>query len=38
MDRQMRRKKQELSIIECEEILQQGTSGVLALAGNDQLP
>lgn len=38
MFRQMRRKKQVLSTEECEIILQQGTSGVLAVAGDDDYP
>ena len=38
MFRQMRRKKQALSKEECEEILQQGTSGVLAVSGDDDYP
>lgn len=38
MFRQMRRKKQALSREECEEILQQGTSGVLAVSGDDDYP
>lgn len=38
MFRQMRRKKQVLSKEECEQILQQGTSGVLAVAGDDDYP
>lgn len=38
MFRQMRRKKQALSKEECGEILQQGTSGVLAVAGDDDYP
>jgi uncharacterized protein len=38
MFRPMRRKKQELSRAECEAILRRGTSGVLALAGDDDYP
>lgn len=38
MFREMRRKKQQLSPEECAQILQQGTSGVLALAGDDGYP
>ena len=38
MFRQMRRKKQALSREECEEIFQQGTSGVLAVSGDDNYP
>ena len=38
MFRQMRRKKQALSKEDCEKILQQGTSGVLAVAGDDDYP
>ena len=38
MFREMRRKKQKLSMEECAEILCRGTSGVLALAGDDDYP
>lgn len=38
MFREMRRKKQELSARECTEFLEQSTSGVLALAGDDGYP
>lgn len=38
MFREMRRKKQALSLEECEQILYHGTSGVLALAGDDDYP
>ena len=38
MFREMRRKKQALSIKECELILQRGTSGVLALSGDEGYP
>jgi hypothetical protein len=38
MFREMRRKKQELSRSECEEILARGTSGVLALDGDNGYP
>lgn len=35
---EMRRKKQALTMEECEEILRKGTSGVLAVSGNDNYP
>ncbi len=38
MFREMRRKKQALSTAECIAILNRGTSGVLALAGDDNYP
>lgn len=38
MFRKMRRTKQELSKAECEKILTQATSGVLAVAGDDGYP
>lgn len=38
MFREMRRKKQELSARETEEILERGTSGVLAVLGDDGYP
>lgn len=38
MFRDMRRKKQELSLEECNKILESGTSGVLALSGDDNYP
>lgn len=38
MFREMRRKNQQLSPEECAQILRQGTSGVLALAGDDGWP
>ncbi len=38
MFREMRRKKQMLSIDECIEILNKGTSGVLALLGDNDYP
>lgn len=38
MFREMRRKKQALTMEECEQILQKGTSGVLAVAGDDDYP
>lgn len=38
MFRKMRRKRQELSKEKCMEVLQNGTSGVLALAGDDDYP
>ena len=38
MFREMRRKKQVLSTEECTRILQEGTSGVLALDGDDGYP
>ena len=38
MFRAMRRKNQQLSLAECEEILRRGTSGVLALAGDGGYP
>lgn len=38
MFREMRRKRQALSKEECDAILQQGTSGVLALSGDDGYP
>ena len=38
MFREMRRKKQKLSKEECERILYDGTSGVLALHGDDGYP
>lgn len=38
MFREMRRRGQELSVEECERILARGTSGVLALAGDDGYP
>jgi uncharacterized protein len=38
MFRPMRRKKQVLTRAECEAILNRGTSGVLALAGDDDYP
>ncbi|HIZ04021.1 MAG TPA: pyridoxamine 5'-phosphate oxidase family protein [Candidatus Borkfalkia avistercoris] len=34
----MRRKRQALSVKECEEILQNGTSGVLAVSGDEGYP
>ena len=38
MFREMRRKKQQLSPEICEDILTRGTSGVLALLGDDDYP
>lgn len=38
MFREMRRKKQMLSVDECIEILNKGTSGVLALLGDHNYP
>lgn len=38
MFREIRRKKQALTAAECEEILREGTSGVLAVAGDDNYP
>lgn len=38
MFRELRRKKQKLSMTDCVEILNRGTSGVLALAGDDGYP
>ena len=38
MFREMRRKKQELPMEEVKEILYEGTSGVLALSGDDGYP
>jgi len=38
MFRQLRRKEQSLDIKECEEILKKGTSGVLAVSGDDNYP
>lgn len=38
MFREMRRKKQELSPEECVEILERGTSGVLAVSGDEGYP
>lgn len=38
MFRQMRRKNQALSAEECEKILREGTSGVIALDGDDGYP
>ena len=38
MFRELRRKKQALSQEECSDILNRGTSGVLALAGDDDYP
>ena len=38
MFREMRRKKQMLSMDECIEILNKGTSGVLALLGDHDYP
>lgn len=38
MFREIRRKKQALSIGECEKILREGTSGVLAVNGGDGYP
>lgn len=38
MFREMRRKRQQLSTKECEEILCRGTSGVLAVEGDDGYP
>lgn len=38
MFREMRRKKQALSAVECIAILNRGSSGVLALAGDDNYP
>lgn len=38
MFRKMHRKKQKLSIEECEKLLHDGTSGVLSLCGNDGYP
>ena len=38
MFREMRRKRQKLSKEECEEILSRGTSGVLAVSGDDGYP
>lgn len=38
MFREMRRGRQQLSGADCDKILQQGTSGVLALAGDDGYP
>ena len=38
MFREMRRKRQQLSEEECEVILKRGTSGVLAVSGDDGYP
>lgn len=38
MFREMRRKKQALSAEECEEVLKRGSSGVLAVLGDDGYP
>ncbi|WP_294581416.1 pyridoxamine 5'-phosphate oxidase family protein [uncultured Thomasclavelia sp.] len=38
MFRKMRRKRQELSFEKCQEILNRGTSGTLALLGDDNYP
>ena len=38
MFREMRRSRQQLPAAECEALLRQGTSGVLALAGDDGYP
>ena len=38
MFRELRRKKQALSGAECEAVLERGTHGVLALAGDDGYP
>ena len=38
MTRQMRRERQQLDRASCEEILAKGTSGVLALSGDDGYP
>ena len=38
MFREMRRKNQALSLEECIDILERGTSGVLAVAGDDGYP
>ena len=38
MFREMRRKKQALSSADCATILQEGSSGVLAVAGDDGYP
>ena len=38
MFREMRRKNQSLSLEECALVLNRGTSGVLALSGDDQYP
>ena len=38
MFREMRRKRQELTSDECEEILRRGTSGVLAVSGDEDYP
>lgn len=38
MFREMRRKKQELSLENCEKVLERGSSGVLALIGDDDYP
>ena len=38
MFREMRRKKQALSTEECEEVLKRGSSGVLAVLGDDGYP
>lgn len=34
----MRRKKQELNLTKCEEVLRRGTSGVLAIQGHEEYP
>lgn len=36
--KEMRRKKQELNLVECENILNRGTSGVLAIQGHEEYP
>lgn len=38
MFREMRRKNQQLSVSECEQILEAATSGVLAVSGDDGYP
>ena len=38
MFREMRRNRQALSREECEAILERGSSGVLAVAGDDEYP
>ncbi|WP_099467522.1 pyridoxamine 5'-phosphate oxidase family protein [Konateibacter massiliensis] len=38
MFREMRRKRQELSFEDCIDVLKKGTSGVLAVAGDDDFP
>ena len=38
MFREMRRKKQELTPEECDAVLYRGSSGVLALSGDDNYP